>query len=103
MKAHAGLRISADPPEPSLLSKSIEVNEGLDKNFDFYADWISARHRVFYEVESWCGVMEWSSGVESTFGVAYVFYGVESWSGVVERSIGVESNFEVAYHMVKEP
>ena len=59
MKAHAVLHISADPPEPSLLSKSIEVDEELNKNFDFFADWISARHRVFYGVESWCGAMEW--------------------------------------------
>ena len=27
-------------------------------------------HRVFYGVESWSGVLEWSIGVESDFGVA---------------------------------
>ena len=34
----------------------------------------SRRHHVFYVLKFWSGVMEWSIGVESNFGVEYFGY-----------------------------
>ena len=79
MKNHAYALNGALPERLYIVLDSVVVYEGGIEPHDYrpdeVKDWLTKyfkRHCVFYGVESWSGVLEWSHGVE---------FGGKFWSG----------------------